>query len=188
MSAILDQYTYLLPILIFFGRICDVTLGTLRIIFVSKGEKYLAPIIGFFEVLIWITIISEILSRANSIVSYLSYAAGYATGNYVGILIEKRIAYGIVLCKVYIKKNGKDLLNLLNKKDYGATLLHASGSMGDIDIIETIIDRKKLKDVEKIITNFDPEVFFVTEDIRSKQKGIFPVKTRTVLNRWRQGK
>ena len=53
MFAFLDTYPYLLPFIIFFGRIVDVTLGTLRIIFVSKGEKYLAPLIGFFEVLIW---------------------------------------------------------------------------------------------------------------------------------------
>lgn len=65
-----------------FGRIIDVTLGTLRIIFVSKGEKYKAPLIGFFEVLIWIVVISEIFSRANDLVAYISYAGGYATGNY----------------------------------------------------------------------------------------------------------
>lgn len=67
MFDFLDQYPYLLPVIIFFGRIIDVTLGTLRIIFVSKGEKYKAPIIGFFEVFIWIVIISQILSRANDL-------------------------------------------------------------------------------------------------------------------------
>ena len=84
MFDFLDQYPYLLPVIIFFGRIIDVTLGTLRIIFVSKGEKYKAPIIGFFEVFIWIVIISQIFSRANDLLAYISYAAGYATGNYVG--------------------------------------------------------------------------------------------------------
>ena len=92
MFDFLDVYPWLLPFLIFLGRICDVTLGTLRIIFVSKGEKNKAPIIGFFEVFIWIVIISQILARANDLPAYLSYAAGYATGNYVGILIEQRIA------------------------------------------------------------------------------------------------
>ncbi|MDL2315253.1 DUF5698 domain-containing protein [Bacteroidales bacterium OttesenSCG-928-C19] len=187
MFVFLDQYPYLLPFIIFFGRICDVTLGTLRIIFVSKGEKYIAPVVGFFEVFIWIVIISQILSRANDLVSYLSYAAGYATGNYVGILIEKRIAFGIILYRAYTKKDGKELVSLLNQKGFGATLLHASGSVGDIDIVETIIDRKTLKEVEATITGFDPDVFFVTEDIRAKQKGIFP-QSRSLLNRWRLGK
>ncbi|HQG08883.1 MAG TPA: DUF5698 domain-containing protein, partial [Dysgonamonadaceae bacterium] len=99
MFDFLDVYPWALPILIFFGRICDVTLGTMRIIFVSKGEKYKAPLIGFFEVFIWVVVISQILSRANDLVAYVSYAAGYATGNYVGILLEQRIAYGIVVCR-----------------------------------------------------------------------------------------
>ena len=127
MLDLLDSYPYLLPLIIFFGRIIDVTLGTLRIIFVSKGEKYLAPLIGFFEVLIWIVVISEIFSRANDMTAYISYAAGYATGNFVGILIEQRIAFGILLCRVYTRKNGKELVAILNKQNFGVTLIHSTG-------------------------------------------------------------
>jgi uncharacterized protein YebE (UPF0316 family) len=83
MLDFLDLYPWLLPFMIFFGRIIDVTLGTMRIIFVSKGEKLKAPLIGFFEVFIWVVVISQILVRANDLVSYLSYAAGYAAGNYM---------------------------------------------------------------------------------------------------------
>ena len=105
MFDFLDVYPWLLPIMIFFGRIVDVSLGTLRIIFVSKGEKFLAPIIGFFEVFIWVVIISQIFIRANDLVSYLSYAAGYAAGNYIGILLEQRIALRhCVVSDLYEKK------------------------------------------------------------------------------------
>lgn len=187
MYELLEAYPYLLPFIIFFGRIVDVTLGTLRIIFVSKGEKYLAPIIGFFEVLIWIVVISEIFSGANDIISYLSYAGGYAAGNYVGILIEQRIAFGIILCRVYTMKNGKELVALLNKQNFGATLIHGTGSLGEIDIIETVVDRKMLKRVDKIFTSFDVNVFYVAEDVRSRQRGIFP-ETQSLLTRWRPGK
>lgn len=187
MHALLDAYPYLLPFIIFFGRIVDVTLGTLRIIFVSKGEKYIAPVIGFFEVLIWIVVISEIFTGANDIVSYLSYAGGYASGNYVGILIEQRIAFGVVLCRVYTMKNGKELVGLLNKQNFGATLIHGSGSLGEIDIIETVVDRKMLKKVDKIFTAFDFNVFYVAEDVRSRQRGIFP-KNHSLLTHWRPGK
>lgn len=187
MLDLLDSYPYLLPLIIFFGRIIDVTLGTLRIIFVSKGEKYLAPLIGFFEVLIWIVVISEIFSRANDMTAYISYAAGYATGNFVGILIEQRIAFGILLCRVYTRKNGKELVAILNKQNFGATLIHGTGSLGEIDIIETVVDRKMLKKVDKIFTQFDPGVFYVTEDIRTRQRGIFS-KNQSILLRWRPGK
>lgn len=187
MFDFLDNYTYLLPIFIFVGRIFDVTLGTLRIIFVSKGEKYKAPIIGFFEVFIWIVIISQILSRANDMVAYLSYAGGYAAGNYVGILIEKRIAFGIILCRVYTNKQGLKLVNLLSLKGFGATLLHGTGSVDKVDIIETVVDRKQLKNVSSIILSFDKDAFYVIEDVRTRSRGIFP-KTTNLLRRWRPGK
>ena len=187
MFDFLDQYPYILPFVIFFGRIIDVSLGTLRIIFVSKGEKYIAPIIGFFEVLIWIVVISEIFSRANDLTAYLSYAAGYASGNFIGILIEQKIAFGILLCRVYTKGNGKELVSLLNRQNFGATLIHGTGSLGEIDVIETVVDRNLMKKVEKIFTEFDPNVFFVVEDVRTKQRGIFP-KNQTLLSRWRIGK
>lgn len=187
MFAFLDVYPWLLPLIIFFGRIVDVTLGTLRIIFVSKGEKNIAPIIGFVEVFIWIVIISQILVRANDMVSYLSYAAGYATGNYVGILIEQRIAYGILLCRIYTQKNGKELVQQLNEVDFGATLTHGIGSTNEVDIVETVVDRKEMKKLERMLTEFDTNIFYVVEDVRTKKNGIFP-KRKTILERWRVGK
>ena len=187
MFDFLDIYPHLLPIIIFFGRIVDVTLGTLRIIFVSKGEKLKAPIIGFFEVFIWVVIISQILSRANDMVAYLSYAGGYAAGNYVGILIEKRIAFGIILCRVYTNKPGHSLLNLLSLKGFGATMVHGTGSINEVDIIETVFDRKQLKQVSSIILSFDKDAFYVIEDVRTRSRGVFP-KSSNLLRRWRLGK
>lgn len=187
MFDFLDVYPWLLPFIIFLGRVIDVSLGTLRIIFVSKGEKYKAPIIGLIEVFIWVMVISQVLSRANDLVSYLSYAAGYATGNYIGILLENRIAYGIVLCRIYTQKNGNALIQTLNKLDFGATLTHGSGSTNEVDIIETVVDRKELKTLEATINSFDNNSFYVIEDIRTKQNGIFP-KRKSLLDRWRIGK
>lgn len=187
MFDFLDVYPWLLPIMIFFGRIIDVSLGTLRIIFVSKGEKYLAPIIGFFEVFIWVVIISQILTRANDLVAYLSYAAGYASGNYIGILLEQRIAYGIVLCRIYTQKNGMELVQILNKMNFGATMTQGKGSTNEVYIIETVIDRNQMKTLEKSLTGFDQNIFYVVEDVRTRQNGIF-AKRKNILQRWRPGK
>ncbi len=187
MFDFLDVYPWLLPIMIFFGRIIDVSLGTLRIIFVSKGEKYLAPIIGFFEVFIWVVIISQILTRANDLVSYLSYAGGYAAGNYIGILLEQRIAYGIVLCRIYTQNDGMELVQLLNKMNFGATVTHGKGSTSKVDIVETVIKRDQMKLVERTLTDFDPDIFYVVEDVRNKQNGIF-AKRNNIIKRWRPGK
>lgn len=187
MFDFLDVYPWLLPIVIFFGRIIDVALGTLRIIFVSKGEKNKAPLIGFVEVFIWVVVISQILARANDMVAYLSYAAGYAAGNYIGLILENRIAYGIVLCRIYTQKNGKELIKALNKLNIGATMTHGEGSTNEVDIIETVVDRKIMKVLEIAINEFDNNSFYVIEDVRTKKNGIFP-KKRNILERWRIGK
>lgn len=182
MFTFLETYPWLLPVMIFFGRICDVTLGTLRIIFVSKGERYKAPIVGFFEVFIWVVIISQIFSHANSIVAYLAYAGGYAAGNYVGILVENKIAFGYQLLRVYTKRDVSDLIKNLNKKNIGATLVKGEGAVSQVHIVEIVIDRKTQNDVVNIITTFDPDVFYLVEDIRYKRKGIFASKNMNKIH------
>lgn len=176
MFTIIETYPWLLPVMIFFGRICDVTLGTLRIIFVSKGEKYKAPIVGFFEVFIWVVIISQIFSQANSLVAYIAYAAGYAAGNYVGILVENRIAFGYQLLRVYTKKEALELIKVLNSKDIGATFVKGEGAVSQVHIVEIVIGRKSLNEVIGIISDFDSKVFYLVEDIRYKKEGIFTLK------------
>ncbi|HEX2991004.1 MAG TPA: DUF5698 domain-containing protein, partial [Anaerolineales bacterium] len=90
-----DWFTWvILPLIIFLTRVLDVTLGTLRIIFISRGRKYLAPLLGFIEVLIWITVVSQIIGGASNFAAYFAYAAGFAVGNYVGMWIEERLAIG----------------------------------------------------------------------------------------------
>ncbi|MDR0836517.1 MAG: DUF5698 domain-containing protein [Tannerella sp.] len=173
MFEIFETYPWLLPIVIFCGRICDVTLGTLRIIFVSKGERYKAPIVGFFEVFIWVVIISQIFTHANSLLHYVSYAAGYAAGNYVGILVENKLALGYILFRIYAKNNGHILIQELSNKGFGSTFIRGEGVISEVDIIETVVSRKSYRTVIDIIKKFDPKTFYLVEDIRTKQKGIF---------------
>lgn len=182
LQALLDTYPWALPLAIFFGRICDVSLGTLRILFVAKGEKTIAPLIGFVEVFIWVIIIAQVLSRANDLLSFLSYAGGYATGTYIGMYIEQKIGYGFAKYRVFTVQNGHDLVALLNKGGFGSTLVHGEGSVSEIDIVETVINRKDAKTVERIIARFDPKAFCLVEDIRAKQLGIF-AKRQSFLQR-----
>jgi uncharacterized protein YebE (UPF0316 family) len=99
-----ELYTYVyLPLLIFFARMTDVTLMTLRIIFVSRGKRYLAPLLGFVEVFIWIAVVSQVIRGANNLVAYLAYAAGFAAGNYIGIYIENRLAIGTLVVRAIVQ-------------------------------------------------------------------------------------
>jgi uncharacterized protein YebE (UPF0316 family) len=171
----------MLPIMIFFGRICDVSLGTIRIIFVSRGEKKLAPLIGFVEVFIWVVIIAQILARANSLVSYLAYAGGYATGTFVGLQLESRLGLGFVCLRVFTLKSGPDLLKILSDQGFGSTLIRATGSSSEIDIVESVVARKDAAKAERLIKSFDAKAFYLVEDVRSKQRGIF--RQRMTLNK-----
>ena len=183
-----DTFVYLvLPILIFCSRICDVTLGTLRIIFLSKGYKYIAPFLGFFEVLIWVDAISQLLSNMSSWVAYVAYAGGYATGNFVGMLLEERIAIGTLLLRITTTKGGHELLKLLNSHGFGVTLINGEGSSGNVSIIQTVTSRKAIKKVEKLLIEYDSNLFYTIEDVKMVKRGVFPPKLNTIRF-WRPGK
>jgi len=172
-----DQQLYqyiLLPLIIFFARICDVSLGTMRIVFVSKGKKNIAPILGFFELLIWIVVISEIFKNADSFVCYIAYAGGYAAGNFIGMHIEERIALGSQLIQVFTSKDITSLQKNLHDAGFGTTIVDGDGSAGRVKILYTVINRKTFDRAQKILVDFDPLIFYVIEDVRLVKSGIFP--------------
>jgi len=190
-----DFFSYvLLPVLIFLARICDVSIGTMRIIFVSKGKKTIAPILGFFEVLIWITAISKIMQNLDNYVNYIAYAGGFATGNFIGMIIEERLAMGILMVRVFAHERGPELVATLNGSGYGATVVDAHGARDKVHLIYTIVNRNELDRVVEVINNFNPKAFYTIEDIRSVNQGIFmPRKSSslidfTILKNWRNGK
>ncbi len=165
-----------LPILIFLARICDVSLGTVRLIFVSRGYKYLAPLVGFFEVLIWIIAISQILGHLSSPMCYLGYAAGYATGNHVGILIAEKLSLGVVLIRVITPKEADSLVERLNEENYGVTRLAGQGANGPVEVIFTIVPRRAVETVVELVKDFQPHAFYSIEDVDFVEKGVFPLK------------
>jgi uncharacterized protein YebE (UPF0316 family) len=185
----------LLPVLIFLARICDVSIGTMRIIFVSKGKRNIAPILGFFEVLIWITAISKIMQNLDNYINYVAYAAGFATGNYVGMIIEEKLAMGIQMIRIFAHERGTELVHSLNQSGYGATVVEARGAREKVFLIYTIVQRNELASVLEVIDKFDHKAFYTIEDIKAANEGIFTPKRpnsifpfSNVLRQWRKGK
>lgn len=165
----------ILPAIIFLARICDVTLDTLRIIYVSRGLKLLATLIGFFEVLIWLMAITQILNNMSNVVYYIAYAGGFAMGNFVGIFIEEKMAIGTVVIRIITQKDAEELIGLLKCDGYGVTHVDARGSIGPVKIIFTIVKRKDISAVLEIVRKCNPLAFFTIEDVRSVRKGVFPI-------------
>ena len=173
-----NLYIYvLIPILVFFARVADVSLGTLRIIFISKGKRNLAPILGFFEVFIWITVVSQIVSHAHNIIAYLAYAAGFAAGNYVGMYIEDRLAIGTQIIRLIIQNDPNELANNLHIAGYGVTCVDGQGTTGAVTLVYTVVKRKEIPRVLDIIHQTHPNAFLTIEDLRSTQSGVFPAST-----------
>lgn len=191
-----DIFSYaVIPLMIFCARICDVSIGTLRIIFVSKGKRNIAPVLGFFEILIWITAITKIMQNLDNYVNYIAYAAGFATGNFVGMMMEEKLAMGILMIRIFAHERGNELLANLNKKGYGATVIEAHGARENILMIYSIVQRNEVDNVLGLINKFDPKAFYTIEDIRSVNEGIFTTRKQNtvfpfanILNEWRQGK
>lgn len=164
----------ILPILIFIARVIDVTFGTIRIIFISKGEKFLAPLFGFFEIIVWLFAIGQIMQNLTNLTYYFAYAGGFATGNFVGMFIEEKMAMGTLVIQIITKKDSSKLIEALKLKNYGITIVDAQGATGDVKIIFTVIKRKNVGDVVCMIKEFNPKAFFSIEEVRMAREGIFP--------------
>jgi len=153
------------------------TLDTLRIIFMTKGFRRLAPIIGFFEILIWIIAITRIMQNLNNWLCYVAYAGGFATGNFVGMLLDEKLAIGHELIRVFTRVDATTLATALRTGGYGVTTVKAGGMQGDVGILYIVANRKNQKHVMQIIQQHNPQAFVTVQTIhyvnRLLEKNIF---------------
>jgi len=169
-----ELVTYvLLPLFIFVARIIDVSLGTLRIIFVTKGMRSVAPLVGFFEVLIWLLAISRIMQDLDNWVCYVAYAAGFATGNFIGMFLEEKLAIGHEMIRVITRKDATQLIEDLRATGYGVTSVKAEGIEGEVAVIYIIARRSMIKVVLDEINKFNPRALYTVESIKYVNKEIF---------------
>jgi uncharacterized protein YebE (UPF0316 family) len=179
----------LLPLMIFCARILDVSLGTLRIVMIAKGQKRIAPILGFFEVLIWLLAIGRIMQNLDNWVCYIAYAGGYATGNYIGMLIEEKLAVGIVQLQIITGDDPGNLINTLKLEGYGITHLNAEGGASGkwVSMIYSVVLRNDINKVITIIRENSPDAFYSVGDVRFVNKGLY-TSSAEKYKWWRIGK
>jgi uncharacterized protein YebE (UPF0316 family) len=161
-------FTYLLlPLLIFFSRIADVTMDTLRIVFITKGNKTIAPLLGFFQVLIWLVAITRIMENLDNIACYLAYAAGFAAGNYIGLILEEKMAMGIQMIRIVTQVDASLLILKLHEDGLYSTSIEAESNQGRVHLIFLIVQRIKINSAIAIIKQYNPKAFYSIEDVRS---------------------
>jgi len=175
----------ILPLLIFFFRICDVSLGTIRVIFIAKGLKYIAPIIGFFEVIIWLLAIGQVMNNVSNVACYIAYGGGFAAGTLLGVTVEERLSIGTVVVRVISNEDISGLLLFLRAHSFGVTIADGEGSKGKVKIILSVIKRQDLEEVVRGIQHHLPGTFYSVEEIKSVAEGVFPERKSRLLFNYR---
>lgn len=179
-----ELFTYIaMPLLIFCARIVDVSISTVRVIFVSKGIRNIAPILGFFEVLIWLLAIGQIFQNLDNWLCYVAYAGGFATGTYIGMGIENRLAVGNVILRIITPDI--NVAEVLIKSGYICTTFEGQGTTEKAYLIFMVIKRKKIKEVAQIIQQVNPDAFYTIEDIRFVNSGLINAESPP-QNYWTQ--
>lgn len=173
----------ILPLLIFCARIMDQSIGTMRLIFLSKGMKFLAPFLGFFEVIIWLLAVSQIMQHLDNWLCYIAYGAGFAMGNFIGMKLEERISLGTVIIRVFLTQDSHELVSSLKQQDFGLTTVDAEGSKGKVKLLFSVIRRKEIKGFIETIQQFNPGAFYTIEEVKSTSEGVFrPSRPRSVMS------
>jgi uncharacterized protein YebE (UPF0316 family) len=175
-DTIMTQEELLTLAFIFFARIIDVSIGTVRIVLISRGHRSIAPIFGFFEVLIWLMVISRALGTLNSPYSYVIYAAGFATGNYIGMMLEEVMPFGYKALRVITSKDITALPLTLRSEGFGVTIVEGQGLKGPVSILYSLVPKKSVKKFVNIVSILEPKAFVTIEEVRVSRRGFFSRK------------
>lgn len=164
--------------LIFFARVIDVSMGTLRVLFLVRGRRLLAATIGLFEVTIYLMALGYVVGRLNDPFSVFIYALGFATGNVVGSIIEEKVALGQVIAQVITLKEPLQLAESLRASGFGVTITEGQGREGCHPILHIGIPRKQLKTLYKTVNEWDKDAFVVFQEARSIYGGFCQLKRK----------
>lgn len=177
-----EIFSYLiLPLLIFIARIGDVSINTIRIIYVLGGRRWTATLLGFFESFIWLMAIRQIFEHLDNWICYVAYPAGFATGIFVGMIIEERIAYGKVIVRIITRKDVSQLISYLNANGYRYTHINAQGPDGHENLVFTVLERDLLERFLYALKDMLPTAFYTVEKVnRATEVGTLSEET----SRW----
>ncbi len=178
MESFIGTHAWLLAPLIFCARVTDVSLGTCRAIIVVRGHRLLAAGIGFFESIIWLLAVSAVIKHIDAWYLALAYGAGFATGNYVGIWLEGRLAIGSELVRAIVFDAPHMLADALRSRGYQAVQVAGSAGAGrPVDVILVVEKRRRVPELLSAIRRDAPGSVYTISDVKSVYDG--PASTMT---------
>ena len=173
MEFLLSPQAWLMALLIFSLRVFDMTLDTLRVLFVMRGRKKIAWVLGFFQSAIFVTAIGTVLSNLDNPLNIVGYAAGFATGNVVGMVIEERLAVGHISVNIISPRLGTAIAEHLRADGYAVTEISARGKDGMVTMLNCLVLRKNVDKARHLVNEIDPEAFITIEDVRPVRRGFW---------------
>lgn len=174
-----ELYAYvLLPLLIFIARVADVSMETIRVIYISRGIKFLAPIIAFFEIVIWLLAMEVVMSDLSNFANFFAFALGFATGTYVGLVIEEKLSIGMVILRIITtdEESNRGIVSFLASEQLGVTDIDGHGARGTVKIILSLVNRTDVPRITGFLHENYPHAFFSIEDVRYASEGVFKKK------------
>ena len=167
------------PVIIFFLRISDVSLATVRMLLIVRNNKLFVPVLAFFEVSIWVVAVGTVVTHLSSPWHLLGYAGGYATGNVVGMLIEERLAMGLATVRTMVKEGGMELAAALRGSGFGVTEMTGRGRDGVVEVLYSVIRRRRVAPYVRLVNESAPDSFVVVEEPRAVYRGwLFPLRKK----------
>jgi uncharacterized protein YebE (UPF0316 family) len=167
------------PLFVFFLRIADVSMATIRMILIVRNHKVLVPIIGFFEVLIWVLAVGVVVQHLTSPLHLLGYAGGFAAGNLVGLLIEERLALGVATVQTIVQNGGRALATVLRGAGFAVTEMDARGREGPVLHLYSAIPRRQMPAYLDTVDAAAPDAFVIVEEPRAVRRGwMFPARRK----------
>lgn len=163
-------------LIIFFARIIDVSMGTIRMILLVKGQRKIATMIGFFEVMIYLIVLGKVVGSINKPLLIIAYCLGYASGNFVGSKLEERLSIGRLLVQIIVKDISCEVVAALRNAGFGVTIFEGEGMEGSSYMLNVITERKKVRELQQIVNELNCGAFITTMDVRSSLGGYFQPK------------
>ncbi len=173
MEMLLSSSAWLTALGIFALRVMDMTLDTLRMLFVVRGRKGISWTLGFFQSAIFVLAITSVLSNLDNPLNIIGYAGGFATGNVIGMLIEERLAVGHLRLDIISPTRGAAVATALREASFGVTEIPARGRDGMVSLLSVSVLRKDMARAEGVVREADPDAFVTVEDIRPMRRGFW---------------
>jgi uncharacterized protein YebE (UPF0316 family) len=172
-SILLSPTAWLVAFGIFLARTVNIALDTLRFMYTLRGKTWLSWILGFIQSLIFVLVIGSVLTNLENPLNLIGYSAGYATGNVLGMAIEKRLAIGYTHFNIISRNHSTEIADALRDAGYGVTEIPARGRESSFMLIDCRVRRKQSDDVEALVLQIDPEAFITAEDVIPKRSGVW---------------